>query len=492
MAEEERDNFDYISPIDTRYCGDDPQVYAALHPYLSEAAAIRYQIKVEQAIVATLEQARIAPGGISQRLSKAATLVTPAEVYEEEHRTRHNLRALVNCLARHLPEGDRGYVHLFATSADIQDTARSLALRDLTREVLLPEVQKLISILINLARRYADTPQIGRTHGRFAEPITVGYWVANFVVRLTERAEKIVRAAQELRGMFSGAVGARSALALKWPNDPAIIEIEVLSRLGLKPGEGSVSTQVIQPEYLIDYGHALVSTFGVLANIADDFRHLMRSEIGEVAEDLEKEYQVGSSTMPHKINPKNFENVKSLWKAFMPRMITIYMDQISEHQRDLTNSASTRFFNELAAMTVYAVRRLEDAIGRTEINVEAIAKNLETSRSQLIEAEPLYIAFALTGHPNGYYKARSLVLEARKRGCGLLPLLESDPEARALWNQVPEQTKDIIRNPRKYIGDADTRTQFVCNQAERVLNSSFLRGLERPPESSVLSLEFQL
>ena len=157
----------------------------------------------------------------------------------------------------------------------------------------------------------------------------------------------------------------------------------------------------------------------------------MRSEIGEIGEDLDQ-YQVGSSTMPHKINPKNFENVKSLWKAFMPRMATVYMDQISEHQRDLTNSASMRFFNELAVATFYATRRLKDAIKKTQIIKEALTRNLENSMIQLIDAEPLYIAFALTGHPDGYYKARSLVLEARRKNVGLLTLLDADPEAMRL------------------------------------------------------------
>jgi uncharacterized protein (DUF736 family) len=178
----------------------------------------------------------------------------------------------VNCLNSHLSEADRGYVHLFATSADVQDTARSLALRDFTCKVLLPELIDLTLLLVERARKYADIPQIGRTHGRFAEPITVGYWLANFVVRLAGRAEKIAEAAQDLRGMFSGAVGAHNALALNWPNDPAAMEIDVLARLGLKPGEGSVSTQIVQPEYLTDYAHAIVSAFGVLANVADDFK----------------------------------------------------------------------------------------------------------------------------------------------------------------------------------------------------------------------------
>jgi adenylosuccinate lyase len=481
-----RDNFDYLSPLDTRYYGDDREVYAALHPYLSEAAVIGYQIKVEQAIVASLEEAGVAPRGISARMAQAGSRVTPAAVYEEEHRTHHNIRALVNCLAAHLPEADRGFVHLFATSADIMDTARSLALRDLTRDVLLPELCDLITVLIEEALRYAELPQIGRTHGRFAEPITVGYWLANFIARLTARAEKIASAAKELRGMFSGAVGAHSALALAWPDDPAAMELDVLDRLGLKPGQGAVSTQIIQPEYVVDYAHALTSTFGVLANIADDFRHLMRSEIAEAGEDLDT-HQVGSSTMPHKINPKNFENVKSLWKAFVPRIMTVYMDQVSEHQRDLTNSASMRFFNELVAGTFYAIRRLKGALKKTRINPQTTKQNLERACEQLIEAEPLYIAFALTGHPGGYYKARELVLKARESGSDLLSLLETDPEARNLWARVPEERKAVIRDPARYVGDSAARTRMVCEEARGKLDDpSFLRQLDRPDERRTL------
>lgn len=480
-----RDNFDFISPLDTRYYGDNAVVFSALHPYLSEQAAIKYQLKVEQAIIATLEEAGVAPRGMASRAAKAAASITPDEVYKEEHQTHHNIRALVNCLLKRLPESDRGFVHLFATSGDIQDTARSLMLRDFTREVLLPELQKLVATLTDLARKHADTPQIGRTHGRYAEPITVGYWLANFVVRLTQRAEVVAKCGRELRGMYSGAVGAHNALALKWPRDPAMIEIEVLQRLGLKPGDGSISTQVIQPEYLVDYGHALMSTFGILANVADDYRQLMRSEIEEVIERLDK-YQVGSSTMPHKINPKNFENVKSLWKAFVPRMTTVYMDQISEHQRDLTNSASMRFFNELVAMTYYASSRLEDAIRKTEINVGSIKQNLRDSYGEII-AEPLYISLALAGHSNPYYKVRAFAIEARKGNSDIRSFLDTDLEIKALWEKMPEHHREILLDPGKYTGDAGERTRVVCDDAELRM-SSLAAQLSRPSERVALEL----
>ncbi len=482
-----RDNFDFISPLDTRYYGAEPAIFDALHPYLSEAATIRYQLKVEQAIIASLEYFNVAPAGMSRRVAQAVEQITPAEVYEEEHRTHHNIRALVNCVRSKLPESDRGYVHLFATSADIQDTARSLAMRDLTREILLPDVRDLVTTLIALAREYAETPQIGRTHGRHAEPITVGYWLANYVMRLSQRAELIAKTAKNLRGMYSGAVGAHSALSLGGAD--AGTEEDVLSRLGLKPAEGRISTQVVQPEYLTDFAHALVSTFSVFANLADDYRHLMRSEIDEVRERLDS-YEVGSSTMPHKVNPKNFENVKSLWKEFMPRMVTIYLDQVSEHQRDLTNSASMRFFNELVAGSVYATRRLRDAVRKTEFNVVAIQKNLEESFPFII-AEPLYISFALAGHPDPYDTVRALVIDARDRGEDLLTFMQTDEEAKKLWEKVPAEQKEVIRDPRKYVGDAPERTHTVCDLAEMLLSETDLTiaQLERPKENIAFSLD---
>jgi adenylosuccinate lyase len=493
MDESARDNFDYLSPLDTRYYGEDTDVYQKLHPYLSEAATIRYQIKVEQAIVATLEEGGVAPPGISRQLAKAATKVTPKDVYAEERKTHHNIRALVNCLRAEIAEKNRGYVHLFATSADIQDTARSLAFRDMTRDVLLPELCALVDELVVRARQHATTPQIGRTHGRYAEPITVGYWLANFIARLTQRIEKISEAAADLRGMFSGAVGAHSALALKWPGDPTAIEEDMLARLGLKSGDGCVSTQVIQPEYLTDYGHSLISLFGVLANIADDYRHLMRNEIDEI-EDGYGEFQIGSSTMPHKVNPKNFENVKSLWKAFMPRMATVYMDQISEHQRDLTNSASTRFFNELVAATYYATYRLRDAIKKTTFRLDKIEENLKESY-ELIIAEPLYIAFAALAHrPDAYEKLRQFAVDARKakksgaKGKDLFSLMQADPAAKEVWDKLPLEIQDIIRDPKRYVGDAVERTRLVCDDAKLRLSNKLLDRLRRPSEEDSLVL----
>jgi adenylosuccinate lyase len=452
--------FDFISPLDARYYGPDEEFFAAVHPYLSEAATILYQLQVEQALLAELEACGVAPPGTSRALAAAlaADPVTPAEVYAEEGKIHHNIRALVNCIRRRLDAEAQGYVHLFVTSNDVMDTARALALRDFTRDVLLPDLHELVGVLVGVARQHADTVQIGRTHGRHAVPLTLGYWLANYVDRLGQRMERIAGAAAELRGMISGAVGAHNSFALRWPGDPAAFERQVLARLGLRPSPGAVSTQVVQPEFVTDFAHALVSTFSVLANLADDYRHLMRSELEEVGEQTRR---VGSSTMPHKVNPKNFENVKSLWKAAVPRMTTVYMDQISEHQRDLTNSASGRFFNDLAAIFAYAVRRTSQAVRGTVVSLPALERNFAAGRQWTV-AEPLYIALALSGEKDAYEISKRLSELCRDREIGLLDHLLSE-EGREVVDRLAPELRRMVLDPRQYVGDSASRARLVCD-----------------------------
>src|SRR5262249_48498983 len=149
--------------------------------------------------------------------------------------------------------------------------------------------------------------------------------------------------------------------------------------------------------------------------LADDFRHLLRNEIhelGQLAETDAGTEIVGSSTMPHKINPKDFENVKSLWKAYVPRLMTVLMDQISEHQRDLTNSASGRFVMELVTAFAYTVRRLSDSLERIKADKERMAQILDSGKDPIV-AEPLYVLLSLLGHPNAHEQARILARQSR-------------------------------------------------------------------------------
>jgi len=452
--------FDTVSPIDYRYYGDNPKFFARLLPYASERANIDYLLRVEAALVKMLAKWGVCPASAAEAVERASREVPAAEVYEEERRVHHNIRALVNCIRRRIPPEARPFVHLFATSADIMDTATALRYKEFVRDILLPDLIQLEKSLIALAAKFAAQPQIGRTHGQHAVPTTFGYTMALYVSRIGSRIEAIDRAHRELVGQFSGAVGAFNALSLFRPENPAALEAELLESLGLKPSVPSASNQLVQPEPVTDLAYAVVSCFGILANLADDMRNLIRSEIGEVLEKYTED-EVGSSTMPHKKNPKNFENVKSLWKEYMPRMTTVFMDQISEHQRDLTNSASSRYIPELLTGFCYAVMRMEDAISKTMPDRKRMEETLEAAKWHIV-AEPLYISLALAGYPDAYDTVMHLSREATRQGVTVMDLAKKKPELAPYWEKIRPEARAVLEDPAKYIGDAPARAVAVC------------------------------
>ena len=456
--------YEAVSPLDFRYYGGSEAVMKKLMPYVSEAAYVKYQAKVEAALVRALARHGVCSHEIADEVERAAENVTAAEVYEEQERIRHNIRSLVNVMRHKISPDARPYVHLFATSADILDTATALRFKDLTRGVILPDLIALEGQLIQLAREHAETVQIGRTHGQHAEPITFGFAIALYVSRLGNRIELIDQTSQNLRGQFSGAVGAFNGLSMITEN-PEQIEKDLLAELGLKPSDTHTSTQCVEPEFITDLAHAITSAYTILANFADDIRHLYRTEIAEISKKYNPQL-VGSSTMPHKINPEAFENVKSLWKAFVPRMATVYMDQILEHQRDLTNSASSRFLTELFTAFDYSIYRLIRALGEMDVKVDSMWRNLKMSAGDTV-AEPIYLLMAYYGFPNAYDHTRRLVAQVHQTGQTLTDLLWVDEALRPFLEKLTEGQREVLRDPTKYIGSSVRRTHATCNEWEK-------------------------
>jgi adenylosuccinate lyase len=453
--------FNLVCPLDYRY---NKELFEKLQPFVTEEAFIKYQLKVEAALVRTMSEWGICPEDIAVEIEKACEKVTAKEVYDEEKRIKHSVRALVNCLKRKVSEQAKPFVHLGVTSADITDTATAMRIRDLFKKVIIPDLLKLERRLIEMARKTSALTQIGRTHGKYAEPITFGFALTKYVSRLADRIEAINRAVDNLRGKISGAVGAYNALSLIVP-DPEKFEKEVLAKLGLKPA--TCSTQIVEPQFITDLACAVVSCFSVLANLADDFRHLQRSEILEI-EEKEEEERVGSSTMPHKVNPWDFEHVKSMWKAFMPRIITVFLDEISEHQRDLTNSASSRFLTELFVAFDHCVNWIENALSNIQINEKNIRKHVEESKGEIV-AEPLYILLAIHGHPDAYEYVRKLVIKARKNGQKLSDIIWTDENIKPYLEKMTDKQKEILKHPERYIGIAKEKTESVCSYLEAAL-----------------------
>ena len=463
--------FDAASPFDARYYFADRGFFEKLRPFVSEGAQVGYLARVEAALAATLADFGVCPPGVADEIAAACKLITPEEVYAEEARIQHNIRALVNCIRNRVGPAARPFVHLFATSADIMDTARALCLVEATRQVLVPDLIELERLLIRMARAHAGTPQMGRTHGQHAVPITFGFALALYVSRVGQRLELIARTAQNLRGKFAGAVGAYNALALLKPDDPAQVEAALMTRLGLPAPE--IATQVVQPEYTLDYVYALTSCWGVLANLADDCRHLQRSEIRELRDKKASDPNtatVGSSTMPHKVNPKDFENVKSMWKAYMPRLTTVLLDQLSEHQRDLTNSASMRFVMEHVAAFAHGIHRLKGSLEGVEADADRMHEIMEEGKDP-VTAEPLYILLSLGGHPDAHEAARVLARQARSQKITLAQAIAEDRSIAGYLTKMGREQRAILANPASYLGAARQRTMLLCDEWERKINA---------------------
>lgn len=454
--------FSMLSPLDHRYYFANKSLFDKLSAYLSEEATIQYNIKVELALLQSIAPYCNIPSHLIDKALNSSQHITPKEVLEEEKKTQHNIRAVVNVVKKYMPKEIVPYIHLGATSFDISDTATSLRLKDVSIKVLIPLLVEVQKILISIAETHIHIPQVGRTHGQFAVPITVGHTFSEYISRLGNSLLEIQRHSHLLTGKLSGAVGAYNALALL-TEDPITLEKNHLASLGLLQSE--YSNQISAPEpvlrLLLEYNIA----FGIIANLADDLRNLQRSEIGEVSEYFDEKSQVGSSTMPQKRNPWNSEHIKSLYKVFSPRVLTFYNDQITEHQRDLTNSASQRFIAEYLTGFAAAINRTLAVLKGLKICKPQIDKNLALAGDSVL-AEAAYILLALSGYPQAHEivrKASNIMID---KNCSIVDALNTNKE---VWNHLEQQLTQLHYPPAleffssatNYIGKAVEHSKIV-------------------------------
>lgn len=472
---ETRNIFENISCIDHRYSLSEAEVFNGLSKYISEEASIRSCAKCEAALVKShLKLRGKLTDEIAQSLDKVASKIDPAEVYAEEEKTKHNIRALVNVMKTKVSAEIGPLVHLGATSVDILDTALSCRMRDVTKNVVLPELKKLEKHLCAIADRDSEVPQVGRTHGQHAVPITFGWSIAEFVSRLGKSILRIEELSNQLVGKLAGPVGSYNGPSMI-VKDPEELERVYVEFLGLSASE--YSNQLVEPEYLLRLLLEMNVAFGIIANLADDLRNLQRSEIGEVFEYFAST-QVGSSTMPQKRNPWNSEHVKSLWKAMCPRVITFYMDQISEHQRDLTNSASQRFLADYVAGFTMAVARMNSVVSGLQADKETMARNLENAGGKVkggVLAEPAYILLGEAGINDGHEVIRKITLEAEKSGKTFFEVLKTHKEAfekitAQLEKLGVENPENFFEHPANYCGLAAKKSRRLAKKYEKLMD----------------------
>lgn len=440
------------SPLDDRYF--DERVAALT----SRSGLTDFMLDLEVALAGAWQELGFCDSSIVTEIEEARRLVTMAEVDAEEAKTDHDIAAMVNCLKARVAEAAKPFVHRGATSFDARSTAEAMRARGATRSLLLPKGIALERQLIELALQEKDIPQMGRTHGQHAEPITFGFYLAEFVDRFGDCLVRLQDLCGELIGKCSGAVGAYNQLSLYVP-DPIAFEEAVMGKVGLK--RAIKSTQITPPEPMIRLLHECLLLGSVLANLAWDLWHLQQTEIAEVMEGF-KEGQVGSSAMPHKKNPKDSENVISLWKAVAPRWFTIYMDLVSLHQRDLTNSASARFYTEIFSVIYAMISRMSRILKSLFVDRERMRVNLDLMGDSVLSGA-LHQLLANYGCPDSHQQAQRLALQVGRGERGkLLELVQADEQISVYVGQFTAAELDLLSDVAKYIGLAPQVTINTC------------------------------
>ncbi len=447
-------NYSAIDPLDSRYYDSN------IACYLSERARVAYQAYVEAALAHTLADFEVCSKEIAEAIEIAAGKVTAEAVAEEEKTTKHDVKALVNCIKAQLPDEAKPYVHFGATSYDIVATALSLQLRAATNELVIPRLLDLQKTLLDLTRKYAETVQIGRTHGQHAVPITFGFAMAEYVSRIGETTMALRDLSAALPGKFSGAVGAYNALSL-FVDDPLKFEQTVLGYLDIKAAP--YSTQIIPAEYYVRLIDELAIAANIMANLGHDMRHLQRTEIAEVREAFAAG-QTGSSTMAHKRNPWNFENVISMSKQVTAQVVNANLNISSEHQRDLTDSASARFYGVVVASVAAMAQRLNTVMAKIEVDADTMQKNLYLSGGA-IAAEPLYLLLEKYGHTTAHEASKALAHQALDVGQSLYEVAAADSSIADYFGQFTDTERIILREPEKhYTGLAAQKARAIYSQ----------------------------
>ncbi len=416
--------------------------------------------------------------GLTEEVRQAILGISTTEVDAVERRvTRHDIRAWVRLAQPILPVPLRRWVHIPLTSYDPLDTARIIQFLRAYRQVVRPRVKQLVVILAELVERYADQAQIGRTHGQHALPITVGFWLACILNRIMVNAQKMEETSLGLVGKISGAVGAYNApegLGIEARCGPIPFEDRVLRKVDLGPG--AISTQILQPEPLTYHLFACLMLSAALGQLGRDCRQLMRSEIDEVEEAFEAG-QVGSSTMPNKRNPINFEQLEGMWLKNKHEFGKVLETLISEHQRDLVGSSLMRDFPTLIVNLVVQLETLLRAnesgasfLARMRVNEEACARNLRMNAGTII-GEPLQIALQMAGYlgdAHAVVNERAMPL-SKQTGLTLVDCvqelaLSDDALAQAMQN-IPEDVLSLLMTPEQYTGRASASARRIAGRA---------------------------
>ena len=440
-----------LSPADGRYSGK----VEALRDVLSEYGLIRHRVLVEvrwlqwladEPAVAELEPPTSIMKDILNRLVDNFSTDDAERVKAIEATTNHDVKAVEYFIREKLEDGPdaarfHDFLHFGCTSEDINNLSYALMLRETRNAVLKPAMRKLETTLNLMATKYADVPMLSRTHGQTASPTTVGKEFANVVKRLEGARRQF--SAVSIMGKFNGAVGNFNAHAAAYPDaDWPSIGARFVESLGL---DANTHTTQIEPhDWTAEYCHALVRYNTILIDLCRDIWGYI--SLGYFKQRVAKD-EVGSSTMPHKVNPIDFENAEGNL-GLSTALLSHFAEKlpISRWQRDLTDSTVQRNFGVAIGYTLIAIASAQKGLGKLEIDEARIAADLDDAWEVLGEA--VQTVMRRYGIPEPYEKLKALT-----RGQAVtVELLASFIDTL----DIPQAERDRLRalTPGSYTGHA--------------------------------------
>jgi len=346
----------------------------------SEANKFQKWLEVELAATETLAEAGVVPREAAAKLRERAR-IDVGRINEIEAKVRHDVIAFTIAVQETVgdPEAAR-WLHYGLTSNDVVDTAQALLVRDASR-LIEKGIARFGEILEKRAWEFKDTPEIGRTHGIHAEPITFGLKVANWYAENRRDAARFETAAREMAvGKISGAVGTCTHLGPE-------IEHKICQRLGL--ATAPISTQVIGRDRHAQYLSALAIVAASLENVALEIRHLQRTEVREVEEPFGGE-QRGSSAMPHKRNPVSSEQICGLARVVRANSIAAMENIALWHERDISHSSVERVILPDSTILVdYMLHRTSEIVANMKVFPARMQRNLGATQGLVFSGQLL-------------------------------------------------------------------------------------------------------
>ncbi|MBX3659998.1 MAG: adenylosuccinate lyase [Ramlibacter sp.] len=444
-----------LSPLDGRYAAK----LANLRPLMSEQGYMHRRVQVEVVWFIALSDAGfsqfkpLSPGartyllGLAKNFSEADA----AAIKEIEKTTNHDVKAVEYWIkskfeARPELKAASEFVHFACTSEDINNTSHALQLKGGRDQVILPALDTVITKLREMAHAHAGVSMLSRTHGQTASPTTVGKEIANVVMRLATARERI--ASVQIMGKMNGAVGNYNAHLSAWPD----FDWEAFSRrvietpepLGLGLTFQPYSIQIEPHDYMAELFDAVARANTILIDFARDVWGYV--SLGYFKQRL-KAGEIGSSTMPHKVNPIDFENAEG--NLGLANALLRHLSEklpISRWQRDLTDSTVLRNMGVALGYAALAYQSLLTGLNKLELNEEALAQDLDAAWEVL--AEPIQTVMRRYGVQGAYEKLKEVTRGKTVRAEDLHGLIRS--------LDIPQEEKDrlLAMTPASYTGKA--------------------------------------